>query len=217
MAKAVNTQLAMSEAGLRRSRAPFFVLGGALLALAGGGWLAMSGPSAQVVAKVEQPPPPPPQPPLPPPPPEVVKPPEPPPVLAEPPPKPHRPVVVAPPPPPEPVIEAPEKLGKMRREHAGTSGGRLKKVKHEREPLAVAAPPPEPASSVPKSQARVEAVRERFKALRRQYGADKLTRLEKDQIQEVFNENGPNRTETVRDETLSIAEAALLKAEERLK
>jgi serine/threonine-protein kinase len=187
-----STQVALAEAGLQKAWTPVAVGAGVLLLIAGGAWLAI-GPSSSA-ARVE--------------PVVVVKPPDP--VVVMPPEpaavKPPEPVVEAPPEPvveaqPVPVVERPARPAK--------------KPRPAKTPVVAAAvaPSPAPIAASAARAARVEKVRQRYRALR-DHAANKLTTLDRDACQDVLDAaaKGP---ETVSDEALSRAERVLKDAETR--
>jgi eukaryotic-like serine/threonine-protein kinase len=196
-AREVNTRVALAEAGLQRSRLPMVVGAGVVAALAFGLWLAV-GPGASA-ARVEpevvvKPPPPPPE--VKPVEPVVVKPVEPPPEA-----KPVEPVEL----PLDPVPDKPVKHGKKK----------VHKAKVEPAPIAMVKVDSPPAAL--DTTERVAKLRGRYSALIARHTGEKLTSFERRAIQTALDEAGPNGNKPVAVEVLKDAEAALSKAEDRLK
>jgi serine/threonine protein kinase len=193
------TQVAMADAGLKRSKAPFF-LAGALLAVFGiGGWVAL-GPHAEA-ARVEPPPavvkssplvevrkPSVPEEVKPPPEPVVVKPPEP---------------EVVKPPEPEPGAQKPERQVQKA----------AKKITRLKEPPAIETPPAVVAKAPSFDKARVEKLRKRFRELADVPG-NKLTTVDRETIQDLLDATG-KAPDTVTPADVSQAEALLSAAEAR--
>ena len=195
-ARAVNTQLAMADAGLKRSRAPMLIGAGVVAALAFGLWLAV-GPGA-TAARVD------PEPPVakpPPPPPPEVKPPEP-------------VVVVKPPEPlpevkPEPVVEKPPEVAPPKSGKQGKKKGQNEKA----EPPPIAMVKADPVAPPPSKAPRIAALEKGYKALNAM-GSNKLTPLDRTVLQDVLDAaaDGP---ETVSDDALNRAERVLRDARAR--